>query len=184
MKTAIQILIVLIFLSSCVQQERQYEQEIHRVDNNQSESTLTEKVDEQIIEKKFGEELFKSILDTVTINGVSVDFLINNQWVYRPFDNCESFLKFQENGKGVSYNCEIEEDYEMTYQIEGNKVFISEYDIPHVDNEENKKIKYRDDTYVYNGQSLIMVDSRMYNINGLDWTPKIKVVIAFERKKY
>lgn len=78
----------------------------------------------------------------------------------------------------------MEEDYQMTYRVEGNKIFISEYDIPHVDNQKRKKIKSRDDTYVYNGQSLIMVDSKMYNIGGLEWTPKIEVVINYDRKKY
>lgn len=184
MKTAIQTIIVLIFLCSCGQQATQNKQDKNTSDNNQPDSILTNKVDVQITEKKVGQELFKSILDTITIKTITVDFLINNQWVYRPFDNCKSYLKFQENGKGISYSCEMEEDYEITYKIEGNKVFIAEYDIPHVDNEERKKIKYRYDTYVYNGHSLIMVDSKMYNIGGLEWTPKIEVVINYDRKKY
>ncbi|SHK68471.1 hypothetical protein SAMN04488007_3640 [Maribacter aquivivus] len=184
MKTVIQTLIVLTFLCSCGQKARQQEPEIQVVDKSQSESPLIEKFDNQIIKKKFGEELFKSILDTITVNNVNVDFLTRNKWIYRPFDNCESFLKFQENGIGVSYNCEMEEEYEMTYRIEGNKVFIAEYDIPHVDNEEHKRIKFRDDTYVYNSNSLVMVDSKMYNIGGLEWIPKIEVVIDYKRKKY
>ncbi|RZJ50649.1 MAG: hypothetical protein EOO19_02700 [Chryseobacterium sp.] len=184
MKTAIQTIIALTILCSCGQQARQNEQVTDTAGKNQLESTLTNKVDSQIIEKKVGQELFKSILDTINVKTITVDFIINNQWFYRPFDNCESYLKFQENGKGISYNCEMEEDYEMTYKIEGNKLFIAEYDIPHVDNEERKKIKYRDDTYVYNGHSLIMVGSKMYNIGGLEWTPKIEVVINYDRKKY
>lgn len=184
MKTVIQTLIVLTFLCSCGQKARQQEPEIKVVKKSQSESPLIEKFDNQIIKKKFSEELFKSILDTITVNNVNVDFLTRNQWIYRPFDNCESFLKFQENGIGVSYNCEMVDEYEMTYRIEGNKVFISEYDIPHIDNEELKRIKFRDDTYVYNGNSLVMVDSKMYNIGGLEWLPKIEVVIDYKRKKY
>ena len=184
LKTVIPTLIVLTFLCSCGQKARQQEQEAQVVEKSQSESSLIEKNDNQIIKKKVGEELFKSILDTITINNVNVDFLTRNQWIYRPFGNCESFLKFKENGTGISYNCEMEEEYEMTYEIEGNKVFITEYDIPHVDNEEHKRIKFRDDTYVYNGHSLVMVDSKMYNISGLEWIPKIEVIIDYKRKRY
>ncbi len=184
MKTTILTIIALTILSSCGQQTRQIEQQTTNSEKNQPELSLTEKNADQEAEKKVGQELFKSILDTISIKTISIDFLINNQWIYRPFDNCESYLKFQANGKGISYNCEMEENYEITYKIEGNKVFIAEYDIPHVDNEEGKKIKFRDDTYVYNGHSLIMVDSKMYNIGGLEWIPKIEVVINYDRKKY
>lgn len=149
-----------------------------------SESLLIENNPSQLIKKKVGKELFKAIFDTITIHNVSVDFLIINQWIYRPFDNCESFLKFQSNGTGVSYNCEIEEEFEMTYRVEGNRIFVAEYDIPHVDNSEHKKIKYRDDTYVYNGHSLILIDSKMYNIGGREWTPEIEVVIDYGLNKY
>lgn len=184
MKTTILTIIALTFLTSCGQQTRQSEQQTDNSEKNQTELPLPEKNIEQETKKIVGQELFKTILDTITIETISTDFLINNQWIYRPFDNCESYLKFQANGKGISYNCEMEEDYEMTYKIEGNKVFIAEYDIPHVDNEERKKIKYRADTYVYNGHSLIMVDSKMYNMGGLEWTPKIEVVINYDKKKY
>lgn len=184
MKTTILTIIALTFLWSCGQQAMHNEQVTNTSDKNQTASPQTNKSGNQTTEKKVGQELFKSILDTITVNSIMVDYLINNQWIYRPFDNCESYLKFQENGKGISYSCEMEEDYEMTYKIEGNKVFIAEYDIPHVDNEEGKKIKYRDDTYVYNGHSLIMIDSKMYNIGGLEWTPEIEVVINYDRKKY
>ena len=184
MKTTILTIIALTFLSSCGQQTGQKEQQTTNSEKIQTELTLTEKITDQETEKKIGQELFKSILDTIKIETISADFLVKNQWIYRPFENCESYLKFKASGKGISYNCEMEEDYEMTYKIEGNKVFIAEYDIPHVDNEERKKIKFRDDTYVYNGHSLIMVDSKMYNIGGLEWTPKIEVVIGYDRKKY
>lgn len=184
MKTTILTIIALTFLNSCGQQTRQNEQQTNSSEKNQTELQSTEKNADKKTELKVGQELFKAILDTITTEKISVDFLVNNQWIYRPFDNCESYLKFQVNGKGISYNCEMEEDYEMTYKIEGNKLFIAEYDIPHVDNEERKKIKYRDDTYVYNGHSLIMVDSKMYNIGGREWIPKIEVVINYDRKKY
>jgi hypothetical protein len=184
MKKTILTIIALTFLSSCGQQTRQNEQQTTNSEKNQTELVLTEKNTDQEAEKKVGQELFKSILDTISVKTISTDFLINNRWIYRPFDNCASYLKFQVNGKGISYNCEMEEDYEMTYKVEGNIVFIVEYDIPHVDNEERKKIKFRDDTYVYNGRSLIMVDSKMYNIGGLEWTPQIEVIINYDRKKY
>lgn len=184
MKTTILTIIALTFLSSCGQQTRQNEQQTTNSEKNQTELVLTKKNTEQKAENKVGQELFKSILDTISVKTISTDFLINNRWIYRPFDNCASYLKFQVNGKGISYNCEMEEDYEITYKVEENKVFIAEYDIPHVDNEERKKIKFRDDTYVYNGHSLILVDSKMYNIGGLEWTPKIEVVINYDRQKY
>jgi outer membrane lipoprotein-sorting protein len=183
MKTTILTIIASIFLSSCGQQTRQNEQQITNSEKKQTELVLTEKNTDQEAEKKVGQDLFKSILDTISVKTISTDFLINNQWIYRPFDNCESYLNFQAKGKGNSYNCEMEEEYEMTYIIEGNKVFIAEYDTPHVDNEARKKIKFRDDTYIYNGHSLIMVDSKMYDIGGREWIPKIEVVINYDRKK-
>ncbi len=170
-------------MNSCQQQTRQNEQETTNSEKNQTELKLAEKNADHETEKKVGQELFKSILDTIIIEPISADFLLNNQWVFRPFDNCESYLKFQANGKGISYNCEMLEDYEMKYKIEGNKMFVEEYVIPHVDNEERRRMKFRDDTYVYNGHSLIMVDSKMY-LGGLERTPKIEVVIKYDRKKY
>ncbi len=184
MKTTILTIIALTFLNSCGQQTRKEEQQTKDSEKNQTELPLTQKNTDQETEKKIGQELFKSILDTITIVAISTDFLVNNQWIYRPYDSCESYLKFQANGKGIIYDCEIEEYYEMTYRIEGNKVYIAEYDILDVDNEEGKKIKSRDDTYVYNGHSLILVDSKMYSIGGLEWTPEIEDVINYDRKKY
>src|SRR5690554_5608428 len=184
MKTTILTIIALTFLTSCGQQTRQNEQQTDNSEKYQTELPLTEKITDQETKKKVGQELFKTILDTIAIETISADFLINNQWIYRPFDNCESYLKFQTNGKGISYNCEMEEDYEMTYKIEHNKVVVSEYDIPHVDNEERKKIKFREDTYIYNGNSLILVDAKMYNMANIEWTPDIEIVVTYDRKKY
>ncbi len=184
MKTVILTLIILTFLCSCGQQSKQHEQEAQAVEKSQLDSTLVKKNDSQIIKKKVGKELFQSILDTIKTKGVTVVLLTRNEWIYQPFENCESFLKFHENGIGVSYNCEMDEDYELTYKIEGNKIFISEYDIPHVNNEEQKKIKFREDTYVYNGHSLVMIDSKMCNIGGLQWIPNIEVVIDYKSMKY
>lgn len=168
---------------SCGQHASKYDPPDNKFEKNQTESPLAEITSDQKTEKNVGEDLFRIIMDTIKMDTITVNFLINNRWIFKPFDNCESYLKFQENGKGISYNCELEEDYEMTYKIQENKVFIAEYEIPHVDNEERKKIKYRDDTYVFNGHSLIMVNSRMYNIGGREWTPEIEVVINYEKKK-
>jgi len=184
MKTTILTIIALTFLTSCGQQTRQNEQQTDNSEKYQTELPLTEKITDQETKKKVGQELFKAILDTIAIETISADILINNQWIYRPFDNCESYLKFQTNGKGISYNCEMEEDYEMTYKIEHNKVVVSEYDIPHVDNEERKKIKFREDTYIFNGNSLILVDAKMYNMANIEWTPDIEIVVTYDRKKY
>ena len=184
MKTTILTIIALTFLTSCGQQTRQNEQQTDNYEKYQTELPWTEKITDQETKKKVGQELFKAILDTIAIETISANFLINNQWIYRPFDNCESYLKFQTNGKGISYNCEMEEDYEMTYKIEHNKVVVSEYDIPHVDNEERKKIKFREDTYIYNGNSLILVNAKMYNMANIEWTPDIEIAVTYDRKKY
>ena len=45
---------------------------------------------------------------------------------------------FKENGKGISVNCEIDDDYEMTYKIEANRIYVSEFDIPQTDNTEQR----------------------------------------------
>jgi len=129
-----------------------------------------------------GEELFKSILDTITIENLTTDLLINSNWIFAPFDNCLSTLTFKSDGDGVSYNCELEFDFEIKYKIDNNYLLIEEYDIPHVDNPEQKKIKTRDDKYIFDGQSLIMIGSTMYNIGGKSWTPQIKVVIKYDKK--
>jgi hypothetical protein len=183
MKLSIQTIIALMFLSSCGQRELRNDQDAIVNNKNQSELKSTNTIDDQIKKKKVGKELFKSILDTVTIKEITVELLINNKWLYNPFENCESYMKFQENGRGISYGCEMEEDYEMLYKIKENRVFVAEYDIPHVDNKERKKIKFRDDIYVYNGHSLILIDSKMYNIGGQEWIPKIDVLINYDMKK-
>jgi hypothetical protein len=184
MKTAIQTILVLFIFCSCGQQTGQKEQFINSTVNSQTDTNQTDSKSIVQPDKKVGEQLFKEILDTIKIEAITNAFLLKNQWAYKPFDNCSSFLKFKANGKGLSYNCEMEEEYEMTYQVIENRVYIAEYDIPHVDNEEQKKIKFRDDIYVYNGHSLIMIGSKMYNIGGLEWTPKIEDVINYDRKKY
>ena len=83
MKTTILTLIALTFLSSCRQQTRQNEQQTTNSEKNQTELVLTEKNTDQEPEKKVGQELFKSILDTISVKTISTDFLINNRWIYR-----------------------------------------------------------------------------------------------------
>ena len=131
--------------------------------------------------KKTGRDLFKSIKDTVTIRSITVQHLIENKWTYKPSDNCESYLKFRENGKGISVDCEIGDDNEMTYRIIENKIYVSEFDIPPTDNTEQKKIKFREGIFIYNGESLIMIDSKMYNIIEKEWIPEIEEVIWYRR---
>jgi len=177
----IQIILILILISSCEKKTKQIENGVESTENSQLYSA-TERMNSNKFEKKIGLELFKSILDTVKIETITKNQLINNEWIYNPFDKCESHFVFKNNGTGVSYNCEMEDDYEMTFRIEENKVYISEYDIPHVDNKERKKIKFRDDVFIYNGKSLLMVNSKMYNNVGLEWTPDIEVVIEYKRK--
>ena len=129
MKITILKIIALTFLTSCVQHKEQNEQRTNNSEKSQTELFLTEKNTDPETDKKIGQKLFKSILDTITIETISADFLIKNQWIYKPFDNCKSYLKFQPNGKGISYDCEMEEADEITYKIEKNRLFITEYDM-------------------------------------------------------
>lgn len=166
----------ILILSSCENEPKQ-----QSTDLNSSTKRHQSNVATNTTQKKVGQDLFASILDTVKIEPLSIGLLIKNDWVFTPIENCKSYLKFQENGKGISYNCELEEDFEIMYIIDDNRLKVSEYGIPHVDNPDYQKIKIRDDMYVYNGFSLIMVNSKMYNITGKERTPQIEVVIGFNR---
>lgn len=178
MKKEIGIILMLGILCSCSDQVKRENRQMKKINTTQP----TNKSNEEIrVVKNTGEKLFTKILDTVTSKPVTIQLLRENQWAYKPFDNCLSYLKFEQNGKGISFNCEMEEEYEMTYQIDGLKIYVSEFDIPHTDNAEQRRIKSRTDTYIYNGESLIMVDSKMYNIPGMSWTPEIEVVINYKR---
>lgn len=139
MKTVIQTVLVLFIFCSCEQQTGQKDQFINSTVNYQTDTNQTDSKSIAYPDKKVDEQLFKIILDSIKIEAITDDFLLKNQWSYKPFDNCSSFLKFKANGKGLSYNCEMEEEYEMTYRVKENRVYIAEYDIPHVDNEEQKK---------------------------------------------
>jgi hypothetical protein len=178
MKTLIQIILVLIIFCSCGQKTGQNKSNLNSIEIIKSDNREVKK-----IEKKIGLQLFQSILDTIKIKEITKDFLIKNKWTYRPFSNCESYLKFKNNLEGIEYSCEMEAGYEVIYRVEKNRVYITEYDVPQVNNEERKKIKIRDDIYVYNGHSLIMVNSKMYNIGGFEWVPEIEVVINYDRQK-
>jgi hypothetical protein len=92
-------------------------------------------------------------------------------------------LTFNNDGTGIEYNCEIEEDYSFTYSVTEDTLFMTEYHIPHVDNPEGKTLKLRDDKYVLNNNSLTLVGSTMYNNAGIPFEPKIEVIIQFEQKK-
>jgi len=177
-KLKIFILLIVIIFVSCGNSAKTNE------NNDLAKDTIVEKEIDFVSQsdKKVGKELFDAILDTINIQSISVYFLITNEWFFEPFDSCKSYLKFFNNGKGIDYNCEMEEEYEITYRIEENRIYISEFDTPHVDNPEGKKIKSRDDIYVYNGHSLIMINSKMYSVSGVEWIPKVEVVINYDRK--
>jgi hypothetical protein len=135
------------------------------------------------IQKKiFGEDLFEKIKDTLRIKSLDYETLINSKWEFHIADNCINEFHFNQKNIGKITDCEIEETFEIKYKIIDDTLFVEEYSIPHVDNPEGKMIKSRDDIYVYNGHSLIMVGSTMYNIGGKSWTPKIKAIIEYRRK--
>lgn len=160
--------------------------ENHKTDLNENEIKEEENenliVKSNVIESELkGEELFKSILDTITIKELTIDLLTSSKWIYVPFDNCLSTYTFLTDGKGVSYNCEQELDFEIKFNIKNNFVLIEEFDIPHVDNQENKKIKVRDDKFIFDGKSLVLVGSTIYNIGGKSWTPEIDIVVKYDK---
>lgn len=142
------------------------------------------KVETEISDEKniVGQEFFNLILDTISIKPISKEILLDFDWEYKPFDNCNSTLTFNPSGKGDSYNCEMEEWNEIVYKISSDTLLIQEFDIPHVDNPEQKRIKTRDDKYVFNGYALYMIGSIMHNIGGKSWTPKIHDVIEYKKE--
>ena len=129
-----------------------------------------------------GQEFFNLILDTISIKPISEDILLDFDWIYKPFDNCVSTMTFNPSGKGDSYNCEMEESYDITYKLNSDTVLVQEFDIPHVDNPEQKRIKTRDDKYVFNGNCLYMIGSTMHNVDGKSWTPKIHNIIEYKKE--
>lgn len=130
-----------------------------------------------------GNELFSAILDTIQAEGLSETILTQSNWTFVPFTDCISSLNFNDDGTGIEYNCEIEEDYFFTYLVKTDTLLMTEYHIPHVDNPEGETLKLRDDKYVLNNNSLTLVGSTMYNNAGIPFEPKIEVIIQYEQKK-
>lgn len=126
-----------------------------------------------------GIHFFKIILDTITVSELTPQLLIKTKWYSVPFENCISIYSFNEDGKGENYNCELEDMSEIFYKIQNDTLLIEEYNIPHVDNPEQRRIMTRLDKYVYNGIALTMIGSTMYNLIGKQWTPSIKTVIEY-----
>jgi hypothetical protein len=152
------------------------------VQNIDSSSKNRKNVDTLIQKRLSGKELFETIKDTLHKKSIDYKTLLNSKWEFLIANNCINTIQFFENNTGKNIDCEIEELYEIKYKIIDDTLYIEEYTIPHVDNPEGKKLKSRDDIYVYNGHSLIMIGSTMHNIGGKSWTPKIRTVIEYKRK--
>jgi hypothetical protein len=139
----------IIFGFSC--QNSQTEKKVSEIPNKNPEITEKPKVEPKKPDQEniVGQEFFDLILDTISIKPISKELLLDYEWEYKPFDNCKSILTFNPSGNGDSYNCEMEEWNEIVYKISSDTLLIQEFDIPHVDNPEQKRIKIRDDKYVF-----------------------------------
>ena len=136
----------------------------------------------QITNELRGPELLKKILDTITIKPLTIDFLVNNTWNFHAFENCITTYTFFENNTGELYNCENEWLYEITYKIVGDTLFIQQYDQPEVDNPENIRYKSRDDKFLFNGRSLILIDYKIFNMAGKLSEFQLETIIEFEKQ--
>ena len=144
---------------------------------------ISEKNETALLIKKTeltGQELFNSILDTISLKHLDAEILTKSRWKFNPFENCISYYSFKENGIGELYSCEREWKYEIKYQILNDTLLIEEFDNPTEDNPENKIVKVRDDKFIYNGKSLILIGSTLYNMGGISWTPDIELVIEYK----
>jgi hypothetical protein len=126
-----------------------------------------------------GIDFFKSILDTIQIHELKTETLLDTKWNSEPLINCISTYLFFEDAKGDHYDCELEDSKKIIYKIQNDTLIIEEYDIPQVDNPDQKTIMTRVDKFVYNGIALTMIGSTMYNLAGKRWTPSIKTVIEY-----
>ena len=133
--------------------------------------------------KEVGNELFNSILDTIKISRLNKDMLTQSSWHFIPFPECRSTLTFNSDKTGNHYECEIEENNSFQYELKDDTLKITEFHIPHVDNPEGNILKLRDDNYLLNNNSLILVGSTMYNNAGIPYEPKIEVIIEYVRIK-
>jgi hypothetical protein len=133
--------------------------------------------------KLIGNELFKGILDTMEIKPLTKRLLIGDKWIFKPSDvpDCISYLLFEVDGKGKSYDCELGGTDSITYKIVNNKLLVSQYGFPSEDYSYKQKVKLREDTYHYNGHSLTLTGSYTCGPSGRKSIPKIEVVIAYSR---
>lgn len=104
---------------------------------------------------KAGADLFKAILDTITMKHLDLDLLINNDWQFKVSEDCIYKLIFKQNNTGESYNCEVDETNEISFKIVKDTLLITEYEFSETDSL-NKRMT-RNDKYIYNGNSLIMI---------------------------
>lgn len=110
-----------------------------------------------------GEALFKSIRDTVQLKKLSHEILKNGNWVFAPFDSCYSSLSFITDSIGSNYDCEFGYSFPLKYFIKNDTLFTSVYDIATEDNPDMKEQLSNDDKYIYNGNSLVLIDSKSYS---------------------
>ncbi|GEM_PF-3217185 len=183
MNNILKIIFFSLLFNSCIQDKNTTQNQ----GSSYNDSTVTEIKREVIHESTLninleGEELFAAIKDTISIQPLNTDVLVQSVWIYNPYENCFSQIKFTYTGKGKYYDCEIPDEYEIIYRIESDTLHIERYDTPRVDNPEMKKIKSRDDYYIYTGKSLVMIGSQMYNLAGKTWIPGIKTIIEYQQK--
>lgn len=133
-------------------------------------------------DKLTGQLLFNSILDTIMLKHLDISTLTKSKWIFTPFENCSSSYRFTENGNGEIFNCEMDLKSDINYKILKDTLYIEEFDIPTEDNPDHKTFKLRDDKYVFNGKSLIMIGSKLYNMTGISWTPDIEIVVEYKKQ--
>lgn len=145
--------------------------------NNKDFKDLIHKTKKELI----GADLFKAILDTITQRHLDIDLLVNSNWQFKVADDCIYTFKFKHNNIGENYNCEIIETYEIKYKIENDTLFVQEFEFSEIDSTLNNKRLVRNDKYIYNGESLIMVASITYYGGNKPRVPKIKEIIEYKR---
>ncbi len=157
-------LMVIILLSSCTNSKNE-----HVILNNK----------EVIKEKITGEAFLQSIRDTIKKEKISENFLQSNSWFYQPFEDCISYYLFEKNGKGTSFDCEMEDTLCFTYYIKNDEIHISEFDFEnHIS---KRKIKTREDVYVFSSNKLTLIDSRFLS-ESKSWVPEIENIICYQMK--
>jgi len=142
-------------------------------------SCETEKKNQPQNNSLTGESLFKSIRDTVQLKKLSHEILNNGNWVFTPFDSCSTSLSFITDTSGSNYDCEFGYSFPFKYFIKNDTLFISVYDIPTEDNPDSKEQISNDDKYIYNGSSLILIDSKAYSGFGVT-TAEIQIPVVFK----